>query len=164
MYVVTFTCTDRNGDDGIIRPRGGIGDALYLTESPALHAAANDAEAHAAMYADTDETHWHEAFTKAAAELRSRANAALFAPTIDNHYTLPIRGDHHPTDHHEWDLGDYSIWRIRHHYCAECEWEIPAELWDALVRNGDAPADTLCPDCHYETHHTYSRHSRTAQH
>ena len=112
------------------------------------------------MYTDTDETHWHDAFANAATTLRENGRNALLRSIIANTFSLSIRGDDHPTDHHEWDLGDYSIWRIAHHYCAQCSWRIPPELWDDCVRNGDAPTDTLCPDCHYDIHRTYSRHSR----
>jgi 2',3'-cyclic-nucleotide 2'-phosphodiesterase (5'-nucleotidase family) len=79
MYVANFICDDRNGDDGIYGTEyNDIGAHRFATMREALDAIRDDADSHAAMYADTAERHWHGAFSAAAAYFHT-ADAAYHA-------------------------------------------------------------------------------------
>jgi hypothetical protein len=111
MYVATFICDDRNGDDGIYGSEHNTIDAhRFTTIADALRAIADDADAHAEMYATTAERHWHGAFTDASAYCHTPH--AIDEALIDSHHNrkweYAISGNDDP-DGNTWRLGQYQI-------------------------------------------------------
>lgn len=112
MYVATFICDDRNGDDGIYGSEHNTIDAhRFATVADALHAIADDADSHAAMYDDTAERHWHGKLTTAAAYFRTDAtlrHVTAMIPAFRNGYAYSVEGDDDGNGN-SWRLGEYRI-------------------------------------------------------
>jgi hypothetical protein len=112
MYVANFICDDRNGDDGIYGTEcNDIGAHRFTSVADALAAIADDADSHAAMYADTAERHWHGAFSAAAAYFHTVIDplvAVNFATSNGGGYRYYVNGSD-DGDGEPWTLGYYSV-------------------------------------------------------
>lgn len=112
MYVATFICDDRNGDDGIYGTEyNDIGAHRFTSVADALAAIADDADSHAAMYADTAERHWHGAFCAAAAYFHTADalhHVTAMVPALRNGYAYSVKGDDDGNGN-PWRLGEYRI-------------------------------------------------------
>ena len=111
MYVANFICDDRNGEDGIYGTEyNDIGAHRFASVADALAAIADDADSHAAMYADTAERHWHAAFSAAAAYFHTDdAHPAVnFTTANGGGYRYYVNGSDNG-DGEPWALGYYSV-------------------------------------------------------
>jgi hypothetical protein len=157
MYRATFTCHDRNGDDGIYSTHdGSIGETWHHTIADAICAIMADAEAHRDMYADTAEHHWRDAFATAADAFATMLHDGTTRRPIES-LTYLISGDHDPADHAPWTLGTYTITTGRP-TCAECR----TTLTGYTIPNGSNSDSITCHACgldadparHYAAHPT----------
>jgi hypothetical protein len=113
MYVANFICDDPNGEDGIYGSEwNSIGAHRFASIAEALQAIADDADSHAAMYADTAERHWHGAFCDAAAYFHTADalhHVTAMTPALRNGYAYSVEGDGSNSDGEPWRLGEYRI-------------------------------------------------------